>query len=997
MSDAPSANSHSRRWLAIVLVVAAALLVAWFLQFSRPSTDELLAEAQAAFDEGRFAVAAEMAGQVLARDPQHTAALLLAGETAAKREEFQAAVDFFGRISDAGGDDALTANRKMGSILFHQLHRLSDAERALRAALEHAPEDPLANEELAALLVISGRSRDAVPYLVQLARLERIGPHQLSQLNSDDRMAEDEVVVPFLKQCRSAAPDDPLPLLGLAHQAVKDEQWTEATALLRQALDIDPELPTAHVLLGRALLDSGAIDQLSDWEQALPQAGGESPDVWSLRGAWALQSDLPQRAIRCFWEALRRDPDQPQALRAFPELLVAEGFAEQARPVQQRANLQDRLDTLLTAVAEGNVDPNLLKQVVDALQAQGRILEAHGWLGLVLQQNPQLPWAQQRQQQLQRRVAAAKTKTLSRYNPVRRLDFSGDPSEWAAVNRSGSRSAAGNPQSDLPTTIAFANVADSVNLHFKYFNGAPRDAQTHRMYEFTGGGVAVIDYDADGWPDLYLSQGAHGPPDPRQDAQYQDRLFRNVAGRRFEDVTVPAGLGDTSYSQGVTVGDFDNDGLPDLYLANIGRNRLYRNRGDGAFEDVSDQLTPPGESWTTSCLLADLNGDALPDLYDVNYLQGRDVFTRTCRTPEGKTSSCLPVSFDAAPDRLFLNQGDGGFEDVTTAAGITAPKGNGLGIVALDMHGDGLLSLFIANDQVPNHLYANQTADRTAPPAFVENAMLAGVAVDQAGREQACMGVACGDADGNGQLDLFVTNFANEHNTLYFQHSGQLFLDSTQSAGLVAPSMEFLGFGTQFFDADLDGWLDAIVTNGHIDDSGGVGTMFEMRPQFFLNRTRGKFVELHADQVGEFFSQPRLGRGLALLDWNRDGLPDAAISHLDDDPALLENRTSEPGAFLSLSLRGAASSRDAIGAQLTVALGDRTLVAQLTAGDGYMASNQRQILFGLGDHTAAEQLTIRWPSGTEQVFENVAANQHYIAVEGRDELLRLPVTSPPPG
>ena len=983
MSDSPPSHSGTRRLVVVLAVAGAAVAIGWFVFGSRPSVDELLRDGRAAFTEGRYEEAANLAGQILNREPDHTGALLLAGESAAQREDFETAVEFFERIPDGDSDESLASRRNAGRVHLEHLRRLSDAERCFRDVLEHEPDDLVAARELTTILVRTARFREAVPYLLRLARQETVDPQILLQLNSPAEVVGEEAAADFLRECRDAAPQDPLPLLGLAQLAVQNERWTEAIELVRTALELDPELLTAHELLGRALLGAVARDELTAWEDSLPAGADESADIWALRGDRANRTDQPQRAIRCYWEALKRDADQPRALRALPELLVAEGFEEQARNISQRGNLQERADSLLAPVVDGELDPENLKQVVDALQAMGRIVEANGWLEIILQQSPEDAWAQQRSRQLQPRLRTSNAKTFPRFNPVRSLDFSGDPSEWPTANRTGPRH---RVRDDISTSIRFADVAGDAHLQFHYFNGAPRDAQTYRMMEFTGGGVAVLDYDADGWPDLYLTQGSLWPPDPANSSEYRDRLYRNVSGERFVDVTEQAGLGDESYSQGATVGDFNGDGFPDLYLANIGRNRLYQNLGDGTFADVSVQIRSRNERWTTSCLMADLNGDALPDLYDVNYLQGHDVFTRTCRTPEGKTSSCLPISFAAAPDRLSVNQGNGEFVDATESAGIVAERGNGLGIVALDLQGEGRLSLFVANDQTPNHLYVNQSSGPSAEPKFAEQAMVAGVAVDRAGRDQACMGVACGDVDGNGLPDFFISNFANEQNTLYLQHSGELFLDATQSAGLLEPSLEFLGFGTQFLDADLDGWLDVIVTNGNIDDSGGPGSMFEMRPQFFLNRGRGKFVELSAEHIGDFFSRARLGRGLALTDWNRDGRFDAVISHLDDHTALLENQTTEPGNYLSLSFVGVASERQAIGTRVSVVAGERTLTAQLTAGDGYMASNERRVILGLGKLRIAESVTIRWPAGTEQVFNNVSVNGRYTVIEGRGEL-----------
>jgi hypothetical protein len=323
-------------------------------------------------------------------------------------------------------------------------------------------------------------------------------------------------------------------------------------------------------------------------------------------------------------------------------------------------------------------------------------------------------------------------------------------------------------------------------------------------------------------------------------------------------------------------------------------------------------------------------------------------------------------------------------------AGILAPHGNGLGIVALDLEGRGLLSLFVANDRTANFLFVNETPSPGAAPLFTESAMPRGAAVDGNGRPQACMGVAADDADGDGLVDLFVTNFYFESNTLYAQlPPGGAFVDRTVEAGLRGPSLNRLGFGTQFLDADLDGWADLIVTNGHIDDLRANGEPYKMRPQFFRNSGRGQFVEMSPQSLGSFFEGEYLGRGLATLDYDRDGREDVVISHVDDPAALLHNRTQPAGRHVTLQLRGTRSSRDAVGATVRLRVGGRQRVRQLTAGDGYQASNQRQLVFGLGDADRIEELTVQWPSGGVELFTGCLPDACWILIEGQGVASRL--------
>ncbi len=304
-----------------------------------------------------------------------------------------------------------------------------------------------------------------------------------------------------------------------------------------------------------------------------------------------------------------------------------------------------------------------------------------------------------------------------------------------------------------------------------------------------------------------------------------------------------------------------------------------------------------------------------------------------------------------------------------------------MGIVAADFDGSGRLGLFIANDLQANHFYANMTSASQGPPRFMEHALLNGLAYDREGRPQACMGVAAGDADGDARLDLFVTNYVNEANTLYRQSTDGLFSDDTRTAGLTEPSFKMLGFGTQFLDADLDGQEDLVVANGHIDDFTHESFEYRMRPQFFRN-LGGKFEELPASTLGPYFAEKLLGRGLARLDWNGDDREDFAVSHLQNPAALLTNTTTG-GRSVSIRLRATNSARDAIGATVSVEAGQKRLMKQLTGGDGYAASNERKLVFGLGESEQADQVTVRWPSGSTETVTDVPAGTAWLLVEGR--------------
>ena len=453
-------------------------------------------------------------------------------------------------------------------------------------------------------------------------------------------------------------------------------------------------------------------------------------------------------------------------------------------------------------------------------------------------------------------------------------------------------------------------------------------------------------------------------------------------------MTVSTGIRETDYSQGLAVGDLDADGWPDIFVANVSGNRLFRNNGDGTFDDVTRQAGVSDNAWSTSAVCADFNGDGLPDLYVVNYLAGPNLLDRICKRSDGRPRACTPHEFEAAEDQLLLNLGDGSFRDVSLESGVIAPGGKGLGVIAADFDGTGRLSLFVANDTSANFFFHNQAPHAGAIPRFHESAVVTGLAFDLEGHGQACMGIAAGDADGDQELDLFVTNYYDESNTLYRRQSGQLFLDSTAQAGLREPSLKQLGFGTQFIDVDLDGWLDLVVTNGHVDDETDRGVPLHMPTQVFNNIGHGRFVEVASVELGSWFKRKYLGRGLARLDWNRDGKEDFIVSHLDSPAALMTNTSERCGRSLTLQLVGTASPRDPIGATVRMQSSQQTSTQQLVAGDGYQASNQRQLVFGAGTDQSVV-ISIVWPSGKHETFANVMTDRAWLVIEGRG-IYRLP-------
>lgn len=509
----------------------------------------------------------------------------------------------------------------------------------------------------------------------------------------------------------------------------------------------------------------------------------------------------------------------------------------------------------------------------------------------------------------------------------------------------------------------------------------------HRLMEANGGGVALWDFDGDGWLDMFFTNGCHLPLLPHANSP-TDELFRNTGTGRYEKVTAQAGINHVGYHQGCAVGDYDNDGFDDLYVSAYGENKLWHNCGDGTFHDVTKTADCDSSLWSTSCAFGDLNNDGLLDLFVVNYVDANDNPPRLCPhpgSPDGYVQ-CSPTLFPASPDKLFINNGEGGFRDVTSDVGVAGIDGKGLGIVLFDFNLDRKLDVFIANDGMPNFLYVNETeAGSPAPatPKFVERGLELGVALSSDGRARAGMGIACGDYDQDGWHDLLVTNFFAEPNTLFRNIRGTTFEESTDAAKLRVPSHNVLGFGTEFLDFDNDGKLDLFVANGHVDDLSwnNPHEHFRMPPQFFRNEGNGVFLDVSA-WSGSYFEASWLGRGTAQGDWDRDGDIDLVVSHKLDPSAILRNDSISPAHSIVLKLIGRDSSnRSAIGSRCVISQSGRKLTRQVIGGGSFQSASSSEQHFGLGRTEGPAQLEITWPSGAIESFEQIHLGR-WVIVEG---------------
>jgi tetratricopeptide (TPR) repeat protein len=982
-SDRPEKQQQGHRllWRAaavVALLVAACLLfvVARQQTPSKPSQQsesvesaaQLVAQASDFAAAGQTQRALTLLQQAIEIDPAFHEAYLYQGQLNWDLGRHDQAFEIWGRVPDSDAPNAAVARYLEGASLLDQF-KAAQAETRLQKSLQLRQDYLPPAERLLSIYVQQLRQRQINDTLTHIRRIRPLNLQELAvEILAGRPLYGIESGMQRLQQFIEADPDDHSSRLALAQLHLAAGRPDESLSVLNSLITTAAENPDLNRLMSQCLIRQGRLSEAADYVNRLQLDSTSSGDSWRVYSRMLEEAGQLEDAVACLRFAISRDPfsidlNYRLGLLQQQNNLTAEQDARLLQRTQQLDTLEQNAFLMLRSAGR---DPRLvadtIARTVLLLDELGEPQLAAEWLQQGLRIDPQNQDLGRIQQAGLHQSPQVASIPVPVQQPIQLSVDSQHSAEPNAAPREG---------------ICLVDIAAEAGITGQYDTG---QSGFKWIVETTGGGAGVADYDCDGDPDLFFPQGGSSLTDNAASFRL-DQLWRNMQADEFTDVAVLAGLTEIDYGQGCAFGDFDNDGMPDLFVANVGHNVLYHNNGDGTFSVVSDPATAGGPLASSSVGFGDFDNDGLLDLYVVNYVRDWD---RTCKNQSGQFATCLPSGFEAEQDRILHNQGDGTFADVTEHSGIVQNDGRGLGLLITDLNADGLADVYVANDGTANFVFMNDSAAGTVH--FIEMGLASGAAVSGQGRAEAGMGIAAADFDDNGLTDLFVTNFYQENNRLYLNEGQLLFRDATLESGVDRPGRLMLGFGTQAMDIDLDGDQDLVIANGDIDNYESMGRPWKMQPQVLENTGQGRFVD-SSSVAGSYFQGKYLGRGMARLDTNCDLVPDIVVIHQDRNAALLTNCSRLLGTPVSVRLVGTQSSRDAIGAQVTIEAQDHrnlkifTQSQRLMGGSGFNASNELRLFFRVPHESVIQRIQVAWPSGKTDTWHGHSDDSAWTFIE----------------
>ena len=935
-------------------------------------------------DSGKLDEASSVLTKLLVMRPDDAQVLFLSARLAAQQGDLSSAVTLLSEIPEDHPEAGLPALGQAAEWCF-MLERYQDAETKYRKLLAASPDFVPAIRQLAFLLNRQGRRQEASLLIRKLCILGNVLQDELHSLVAlRDAMHHDPDEVANQSSANQSSDGReryyfPIGPYGQARHAYQDNDFERVLALLRPSLE-QSEAPAAMVaLFGRAACEQQNDQAVAWWRTLAVEGQDEFADYWATLGTLALQSQQYSAAVRALAEALKRDGTDMESMSRMRQALASLGKEAEAELWFERwTETRAVLDANNLVAAKAIPDVTAVQKLAEGLEQLDRKLEALMWRALTSSAEsagPSLTELNQQHQQLVQSQQGFPDQTslwcgldlhafpLPRASQVTQANAAVSPVDSGIVNRP-------------VISPAFSKLSDAAGLKHIYRVAAEPLPRHYSIHQTLGGGVAVLDYDLDGWPDLYFAQGGSGAPDFV--GTLANQLYRNQA-TTLVDMSDVSGASVHAYSIGVSKGDWNQDGFPDLVIANIGTCLLLTNNGDGTFSQRSLEQQPNHDRIPASVCIADVTGDGLPDIVQVGYVDDSNVLAKPPLDDQGNvTITVAPGNFGGAVDCLFSNLGDGDF----SFHGLTdlSDARTGLGLVVADFDDQSGNELFIGNDSLPNRLWKiKNTAENGVQK--VDLASVLGCAYGFSGGATGAMGIAVGDFDQNTKMDVHVTNFENESSNLYLKLDAA-FQDRNRQFDLAASSRDLVGFGTQAFDYDNDRDLDLVVANGHLDNAISIRGEFPQRLQLLCNRGR-RFQLLEVSDPTHYWGQPHVARSLAMLDFNRDGLKDLVVTNVEEPSAVLLNQTEVANHWLQVQLIGTSSDRDAVGAEVVLVGSEATQHSWRVAGDGYLCSNEGVVAFGLGDDATIERLIVSWPDGAKQEMTDITADQRVIVVQGQ--------------